>query len=423
MFLTDAYIKKQLRELNARKLSGEIIEKDSRLSDGSGLYLLIKSNGSAYWRLRYRFNGEDRLISLGEYKYIPLALAREKREEVKRNIARGIDPRGTKDEEGFLTFREVAMQWHASNRQWSKEHSRRILKSLLDEVFPVFGDDNIKLLKTQDLLKPVKQVQDSGRLELASRIYQRINSVMTLAVDNGLLEFNPIAHKSGALIKRNSEHRAALELENIPEFLKRIEKFKGRRLTQLAMTFLLHTFVRSSELRFARWKEFDLENSLWTIPSVREEIPGVKYSYRGSKMKTPHIVPLSHQACSIIQEIKSITGERIFVFTSDHFPKKPMSENTINHALQSIGYDTKKDLCSHGFRTMACSALIESGKWSRDAIERQMSHQERNNVRAAYIHKAELIPERQKMMQWWSDYLMQLQHGFHHPYDFENNSK
>ncbi|MGY0283945.1 phage integrase central domain-containing protein, partial [Klebsiella michiganensis] len=113
------------------------------------------------------------------YKYIPLALAREKREEVKRNIARGIDPRGTKDEEGFLTFREVAMQWHASNRQWSKEHSRRILKSLLDEVFPVFGDDNIKLLKTQDLLKPVKQVQDSGRLELASRIYQRINSVMT----------------------------------------------------------------------------------------------------------------------------------------------------------------------------------------------------------------------------------------------------
>ena len=143
MFLTDAYIKKQLRELNARKLSGEIIEKDSRLSDGSGLYLLIKSNGSAYWRLRYRFNGEDRLTSLGEYKYIPLALAREKREEVKRNIARGIDPRGTKDEQGFLTFREVAMQWHASNRQWSKEHSRRILKSLLDEVFPIFGDDNI----------------------------------------------------------------------------------------------------------------------------------------------------------------------------------------------------------------------------------------------------------------------------------------
>ncbi|EPV7324507.1 tyrosine-type recombinase/integrase, partial [Klebsiella oxytoca] len=182
-------------------------------------------------------------------------------------------------------------------------------------------------------------------------------------------------------------------------------------------------FVRSSELRFARWKEFDLENSLWTIPSVREEIMGVKYSYRGSKMKTPHIVPLSHQACSIIQEIKKITGERVFVFTSDHFPKKPMSENTINHALQSMGYDTKKDLCSHGFRTMACSALIESGKWSRDAIERQMSHQERNNVRAAYIHKAELIPERQKMMQWWSDYLMQLQHGFHHPYDFENNSK
>ncbi|HBV3334521.1 TPA: site-specific integrase, partial [Klebsiella pneumoniae] len=179
--------------------------------------------------------------------------------------------------------------------------------------------------------------------------------------------------------------------------------------------------VRSSEMRFARWDEFDLENAVWAIPSIREEIPDVKFSYRGSKMKTPHIVPLSDQALKLIKRIKEFTGNRIFVFTSDHYPKKPMSENTINHALQTMGYNTKKDVCSHGFRTMACSALIESGKWSRDAIERQMSHQERNNVRAAYIHKAELIPERRKMMQWWSDYLQQIHHEFKHPYSFNTN--
>ncbi|PLO95514.1 integrase, partial [Klebsiella pneumoniae] len=268
------------------------------------------------------------------------------------------------------------------------------------------------------LLQPVKVIQTSGRLELASRIYQRINSIMTLAVDNGLLEFNPIAHKSGALIKKNSVHRPALELEKIPELLRRIDEYKGRELTKLTIQFLLHTFVRSSEMRFARWDEFDLENAIWTIPSIREEIPDVKFSYRGSKMKTQHIVPLSDQALKLIKRIKEFTGNRIFVFTGDHYPKKPMSENTINHALQTMGYNTKKDVCSHGFRTMACSALIESGKWSRDAIERQMSHQERNNVRAAYIHRAELIPERRKMMQWWSDYLQQIHHEFKHPYSF-----
>nr|WP_313752064.1 Arm DNA-binding domain-containing protein [Mixta calida] len=117
MLLTDAFIKKQLRELNAKKLAGESIERETRLSDGGGLYLLLKSSGSAYWRLRYRFQGEDRLTSFGEYKYVPLALAREKREEYKANIARGIDPRGIKDQENVLTFREVAMQWHDSNRQ------------------------------------------------------------------------------------------------------------------------------------------------------------------------------------------------------------------------------------------------------------------------------------------------------------------
>ncbi|HBS7001956.1 tyrosine-type recombinase/integrase [Klebsiella pneumoniae] len=421
MLLTDAFIKKQLRELNAKKLAGESIEREARLSDGGGLYLLLKSNGSAYWRLRYRFQGEDRLTSFGEYKYIPLALAREKREEYKANIARGIDPRGIKDQQNALTFREVAMQWHDSNRQWSPEHSRRILKSLMDEVFPQLGERNIKSLNAQELLQPVKVIQTSGRLELASRIYQRINSIMTLAVDNGLLEFNPIAHKSGALIKKNSVHRPALELEKIPELLRRIDEYKGRELTKLTIQFLLHTFVRSSEMRFARWDEFDLENAIWTIPSIREEIPDVKFSYRGSKMKTQHIVPLSDQALKLIKRIKEFTGNRIFVFTGDHYPKKPMSENTINHALQTMGYNTKKDVCSHGFRTMACSALIESGKWSRDAIERQMSHQERNNVRAAYIHKAELIPERRKMMQWWSDYLQQIHHEFKHPYSFNTN--
>jgi integrase len=137
------------------------------------------------------------------------------------------------------------------------------------------------------------------------------------------------------------------------------------------------------------------------IPAEREAIEGVKHSQRGSKMRTPHLVPLSHQALAILKDVYKLSGDRDFVFIGDHDHRKPMSENTVNKALRVMGYDTKVDVCGHGFRTMACSSLIESGLWSR---ERQMSHM-RNSVRAAYIHKAEHLDERRLMLQWWADFL------------------
>ncbi len=126
---------------------------------------------------------------------------------------------------------------------------------------------------------------------------------------------------------------------------------------------------------------------MWTIPGEREPLEGVKHLQRGSKMKTPHLVPLSCQVLSILENIKNMSGNRELIFVGDHDPRKPLSENTVNKALRVMGYDTKTEVCGHGFRTMACSSLIESGLWSRDAVEWQMSHQERNTVRAAYIHK------------------------------------
>ncbi len=173
----------------------------------------------------------------------------------------------------------------------------------------------------------------------------------------------------------------------------------------LAVELTLLVFIRSSELRFARWSEVDFETAMWTIPGEREPLEGVKHSHRGSKMRTPHLVPLSRQALAILEKIKSMSGNRELIFIGDHDPRKPMSENTVNKALRVMGYDTKVEVCGHGFRTMACSSLIESGLWSRDAVERQMSHQERNSVRAAYIHKAEHLGERRLMVQWWADFL------------------
>ncbi len=223
---------------------------------------------------------------------------------------------------------------------------------------------------------------------------------------------------AGAVASSNRIHRPALELKRLPELLHRIDSYTGRPLTRLAVELTLLIFIRSSELRFARWSEIDFETAMWTIPAERESIEGVKHSQRGSKMRTPHLVPLSSQALAILKAVHQISGDRDFVFVGDHNPRKPMSENTVNKALRVMGYDTKVEVCGHGFRTMACSSLIESGLWSRDAVERQMSHVERNYVRAAYIHKAEHLDERRLMLQWWADFLDKNREKKVSPFDF-----
>jgi len=192
----------------------------------------------------------------------------------------------------------------------------------------------------------------------------------------------------------------------LPELQARIDGYKGRPLTRLTVMLSLHVFVRSSELRFARWNELDLKRGIWEIPDTRPALDGVPFSTRGTKMAGDiHVVPLSPQAVALLEQIHAITGKFELVFAGDAKPWKPMSENTVNAALRTMGYDTKVDICGHGFRAMACSALVESGLWSETAIERQMSHKERNNVRAAYTHKAEFLEERRMIMTWWSRFL------------------
>lgn len=265
-------------------------------------------------------------------------------------------------------------------------------------------------------------MESSGRLEVAARLQQRTTAIMRFAVQSGLIDYNPAQEIAGAVATAKRQHRAALELNRIPELLHRIDHYFGRSLTRLAVELTLLVFIRSSELRFARCSEVDFEKAMWTIPGEREPLEGVKHSQRGSKMRTPHLVPLSRQALAILEKIKSMNGNRELIFVGDHDPRKPMSENTVNKALRVMGYDTKKEVCGHGFRTMACSSLIESGLWSRDAVERQMSHQERSSVRAAYIHKAEHLGERRLMLQWWADFLDANREKGVSPFDFGKQS-
>jgi len=403
--------------------------KEYSLVDGDGMFLLIHPNGSKYWRFRFRFGGKQHLMAFGVYPETSLADARQKREEARRLVAAGVDPRehkrAVKEEQAkeVITFESVARDWHASNQKWSESHSGRVLKSLEDNLFDAIGKRNIAELKTRDLLIPIKAVEMSGRLEVAARLQQRTTAIMRFAVQSGLIDYNPAQEIAGAVATAKRQHRAALELNRIPELLHRIDSYTGRSLTRLAVELTLLVFIRSSELRFARWSEVDFETAMWTIPGEREPLEGVKHSHRGSKMRTPHLVPLSRQALTILEQIKSMSGNRDLIFVGDHDPRKPMSENTVNKALRVMGYDTKVEVCGHGFRTMACSSLIESGLWSKDAVERQMSHQERNSVRAAYIHKAEHLGERRLMVQWWADYLDANRENGISPFDFAKVNK
>lgn len=400
-----------------------------KLFDGDGLYLLVQPNGRKGWRLRYvKPDGREGLTSLGNYPVIGLADARRKRLEVKRMLADGVDPIETKHQakaEAVIkgrTFESVALDWHTEmSAKWAPGHSKTVMSRLKTHVFPLIGARAIIDLDTHDLMQPLEAIKKRGTIDVALRVQNYLQSIMREAKRLRLITANPAYDLEGLIKAPRVVHRPALPLSRLPELQERIDTYKGRALTRLTVMLSLHVFVRSSELRFARWSEFDLKRGTWEIPDTRPALEGVPFSTRGTKMAGDiHLVPLSPQAVALLEQIHALTGKFDLVFAGDAKPWKPMSENTVNNALRTMGYDTKTDICGHGFRSMACSALIESGLWSETAIERQMSHKERNNVRAAYIHKAEFIEERRLIMNWWSRYLEANRQEHVTPHEFAN---
>ncbi|EKI2947611.1 tyrosine-type recombinase/integrase [Escherichia coli] len=402
-------------------------DKPFKVSDSHGLYLLVKPGGSRHWYLKYRISGKESRIALGAYPAISQSDARQQREGIRKMLALNINPvqqraavRGSRTPE--KVFKNVALAWHKSNRKWSQNTADRLRASLNNHIFPVIGNLPVSELKPRHFIDLLKGIEEKGLLEVASRTRQHLSNIMRHAVHQELIDTNPAANLGGVTTPPVRRHYPAPPLERLPELLERIGAYhQGRELTRHAVLLMLHVFIRSSELRFARWSEIDFTNRVWTIPATREPIIGVRYSGRGAKMRMPHIVPLSEQSIAILKQIKDITGNNELIFPGDHNPYKPMCENTVNKALRVMGYDTKKDICGHGFRAMACSALMESGLWAKDAVERQMSHQERNTVRMAYIHKAEHLEARKAMMQWWSDYLEACQESYAPPYTIGKN--
>ncbi|MBA5237835.1 integrase arm-type DNA-binding domain-containing protein [Pectobacterium aroidearum] len=407
--------------------SAKPLAKSYKLTDSQGLYLTVSTSGAKLWYFRYRFASKENRLAFGPYPQTTLAEAREKRDAARKLLASGISPSQLRKANNpavdeSRTFQSVTMAWHTSSlKLWSDAHADKILTCLKRYVFPAIGAMDITQVETRHLAQLVKAIDDKGVHDVAGRVRQHLTKIMRHAVQQGVIKYNPAYDLDGVVTPVVTQHHPALPLKRLPELLAKMENYKGRMLTRLALELNLHVFLRSSELRFARWDEFNLKAHIWSVPAQREAVNGVRFSERGAKMKDEHLVPLSRQAVALLKQIQAISGESVFVFPGAHTLNKPMSENTINKALRVIGYDTKTEVCGHGFRTMACSALNESGRWSKDAIERQMSHKERNGVRAAYVHKAEHLEARIEMMQWWSDYLDVNREGYVAPYIYARN--
>ena len=403
-------------------------EKDYCLFDGNGLILYIRTSGSKVWRYKYkRANGKVANMTLGPFPALSLKNAREKRRLYEELLANGIDPvdhdKLKSDKKTTAhSFESIARDWHKEYRntgRWCNDTADRALKNLETYVFPTIGRKEFDDIKPKDLISVIRSIEEIGFTEVVKKTRQRLISIYAYAISRGVTENNTAYFLKDVFVKtKKAKHHPQLSFEQLPDFLNRLELDNGYPITKLCVALALHTFTRSSELRFARWSEFDLEKGIWTLPGTRDYVPGQKFSSRGAKMKDDHLIPLSSSAISILKEIKKYSGMSLNVFPKNGDPNGFISESTINKTLRRMGYDTKTEVCGHGFRGMACSALVQSTLFQKEAVEKQMSHQERDQVRLAYTHQAEYIEERKAMLNWWSDYLASNKEQYITPYDF-----
>lgn len=338
-----------LTDARIRKIKPE--EKTKRYADEKGMYLEVTPSGGMYWRLKYRIDGKENRFSMGVYGEVSLAEARVKRDEARKLIAQGIDPN------------------------------------------QVIGQIPIDKIKSPEILAAAKKVEERGAGEMARRAIRLAGCVFRQAMREGLTTHDPTTGLTEALKPRKVQHMARIPAKELPELLSKIDVYDGDVLTRLGLKFLNLTFVRTNEL-FMEWSEVDFDAQEWRIPADK------------MKKGISHIVPLSTQAIEILEQIKAMGLNSPYVFFNTA-SRKPYSENAFITALWRMGYKGK--MTGHGFRGLASTILHEQG-YMKDAIERQLSHNEKNQVAAAYNH-AQHLPYRRKMMQDWANYLDNVRTG------------
>lgn len=378
-------------------------EKSQRLYDSGGLYLEVSPAGGKWWRLKYRYGGKEKRLSLGTYPDTGLADARSKRDAARRLLAGGTDPgehrkaeKAAGEDRAANSLEVVAREWHAKQATtWVKDHADRTMLRLENDIFPWLGKRPVAEVTARELLTTVNRIADRGAVESAHRALQTCGQVFRYAIATGRAERNPATDLRGALPPVKQTHLAAItDPDKVGGLLRAMDAYSGSFVTKCALRLAPLVFVRPGELRHAEWAEIDLDKAEWSIPAEK------------MKMREPHLVPLSAQAVAILTELHALTGRGRYVFPSARSPKRPMSNNAVLSALRRMGFD-KDEMSGHGFRAMARTILDETLHFRPDYIEHQLAHAVRDPNGRAYNRTAHL-PERRKMMQAWADYLQAL---------------
>jgi integrase len=383
-------------------------DKTFKIPDEKGMYLLVRQNGSKYFRFDYRFEGKRKTIALGVYPDTSLKAARTKRDLAREQIANGIDPaenrkavKQSKAENAGSSFEVIAREWGAKNVTTWPEKNDRSKRMLERNIFPWLGGKPIADILPRHILECLRRIEDRGTIETAHRTLQLCGQVFRYAVATGRADRDITQDLRGALPPAKGEHFAAItEPKHVAELLRAIDGYQGSLPAICALKLAPLVFVRPGELRAAKWQDFDLDAKEWR--------------YFVSKTQVQHIVPLSRQALELLGELKTLTGRGVWLFPSERNPGNTqagrcMSENTLNAALKRLGYG-KDEMTAHGFRAMARTILDEVLGFRPDFIEHQLAHAVRDPNGRAYNRTAHLA-ERKKMMQAWSDYLDRLKNG------------
>jgi integrase len=388
--------------LTDRKIhSTKPTEKPQRLFDERGLYLEISPAGGKWWRLKYRFGGKEKRISLGVYPEVSLKEARERRDESRKLVADGIDPsenrKATKAasvHRASNSFEVVTREWFAKySPGWAESHSTRVIRLFERDIFPWIGGRPIAEVLAPELLGVLRRIENRGALDTAHRALNNCGQVFRYAVATGRCTRDPSGDLRGALPPVKGGHFAAsTEPQRVGEILRAMDGYEGMLTVRSALRLAPMLFVRPGELRKAEWKDIDLDAAEWR--------------YTVTKTKTPHIVPLCQQAVKILRELHPLTGTGQFVFPGARTNKRPMSDNAVLAAMRRMGI-AKEEMSGHGFRAVARTILDEVLGFRPDYIEHQLAHAVRDPLGRAYNRTAHLS-ERKKMMQKWADYLEKL---------------
>jgi len=384
-----------------------------RMSDGGGLFLEVRPNGSKYWRLAYRFNRKQKLLALGVYPQVSATKAREKAKEARDHLAAGRDPcllrriaKATNTSKN--TFQAVAEEWlDKFKHEWTESHHKGISGRLTRELYPWIGSRPVNEITAPEILSCLRRIEARGHLENAHRTLTNAGQVFMYAIATGRAERNPAADLRGAIPRPSVKHMATiLDPEQVGILMAAIDGYSGSPITKCALQLTARVFLRSKEIRFAEWSEIDFERQEWRIPMAK--MKGRKRDKEAS-LTAFHLVPLANQTISILQEIRALTGGGKYVFPGLRTSSKPISDATMTNALRRMGY-SKDELHVHGFRAMARTLIRQELGFDEEPIERQLGHAVRGPLRGAY-NRADFFAERKRMMQAWADYLETLTKG------------